>query len=313
MKTVNRFFSPVPVASERGICFHADDAQTQKKDMALAMEHQMDVYVNEVLTMRLICTPSDLPELILGRLYTEGMIDSVDDVEEIYVCQDGVRARVFLTRDRDPEKNRQTQENPVCALHKDGEDTGRTAADHTYVETTPSCCTGNRILTDRFVSGAPLQRVEPILWKKEWIFSLARRFREDLPVYSRTSGVHSCFLAVRDRILYICEDLGRHNAMDKVLGYALEEGINLKEAILYTSGRVPTDMTIKAIRAGVPVLASKGAVTDMAVAMAREYGLTLIARARPDSMTICSGMPPEESDLDRQTIEKLNTVRKYRL
>lgn len=101
-----------------------------------------------------------------------------------------------------------------------------------------------------------------------------------------TVGVHSCILAKEGRVLVNCEDIGRHNAIDKAVGWALLNGINLEECMLYSSGRVPTDMVRKAIRAGVPVFISKGVPTVQAVKMAKEYGLKLIGSARPDSMNI---------------------------
>jgi len=77
------------------------------------------------------------------------------------------------------------------------------------------------------------------------------------------------------------EDIGRHNAFDKVVGWALLNGVDLAKCMLYTSGRVPSDMASKAIRAGIPILVSKSVATDQGVALARAYGLTLICEAKP--------------------------------
>ena len=84
----------------------------------------------------------------------------------------------------------------------------------------------------------------------------------------------------------MCEDIGRHNAVDKAVGYALREGVLLSECIIYTSGRAPVDMVQKAIVAGIPVMASKASPTKEAVELARRYGLVLIGNARPDSMKL---------------------------
>ena len=77
--------------------------------------------------------------------------------------------------------------------------------------------------------------------------------------------------------------------MDKVIGYALRKSIALSDCIVYSSGRIPVDMTVKAIRAGVPVLVSKAAPTQEAISLANAYGLTLICSARRDSMRQYSG------------------------
>ena len=128
-------------------------------------------------------------------------------------------------------------------------------------------------------------------WKKlpeanpdpDMIFSLASRFREDSRLHRTTQGTHSCILASNEGIQFECEDIGRHNALDKAVGYALMNDIPLHECMLFTSGRVPVDMAEKVIAAGIPVLVSKSVPTAEAVAFAKEYGLQLIFRAYPDS------------------------------
>jgi FdhD protein len=155
-----------------------------------------------------------------------------------------------------------------------------------YVEITPSCCTGNHILNDYFVTHSKLHPVTPVFWEPAWIFDLADRFSDGMPLHSRTCATHSCFLSCEGKLLFECEDIGRHNALDKAIGYALREGIDLGKCIVYSSGRIPTDMVMKAIQAGIPVLASKAAVSAEAVELAREYGVTLVGAARRDRMKV---------------------------
>ena len=236
------------------------------------LEHVIDVYINEVLTMKLICTAEHLAELVIGRMLSEGMIAKAQDITFIYVCEFGKRARVML-------------QNPAAP--------GSTAEHETdYVETTQTCCTGNHILTDYFITHREIQPLRPIPWNAEWVFQLADRFARGTKVHQATVSTHSCFLSHGEELLFQCEDIGRHNALDKAIGYALMRGIDLRQCILYSSGRVSTDMAIKAIRAKVPILASKSQATMEAVRLAQSYGLTLIAGARPDSMKLLAGMPP---------------------
>lgn len=136
--------------------------------------------------------------------------------------------------------------------------------------------------------------VTPVPWKKQWIFDLADCFANGTPLHSQTWATHSCFLACDGELLFQCEDIGRHNALDKVIGYALRHNIDLKKCVVYSSGRIPTDMAIKAIRAGIPVLASKASPSAEAVAMAKEYHLTLICAARRDRMKLFTGNNPTE-------------------
>lgn len=225
------------------------------------VEHTMEVFVNEIHTFSIVCSPDHLVELVLGRLYTQGLVADVDEVESIYICQHATRARVFLR--------------------------GRSAdLARTHVESVPSCCTGNRTLNSYFEAGEPLAKLAPIPWDKRWIFALARIFAQDTPLHSRTMGTHSCYLAVGEEVLYCCEDLGRHNAFDKVVGAALLDEVDLSQAIVYTSGRIPVDMVMKAIRSRVPVLVTKAVPTDATIRLAREYDLTLICQARPDSFKV---------------------------
>ena len=132
----------------------------------------------------------------------------------------------------------------------------------------------------------PQVTIHRVLWKPEWIFALARRFATDTPLYRRTHCVHSCLLAREDVILYQCEDIGRHNALDKAVGCALRDGVNRSECILYLSGRVPKDMMVKAINSGVGIVVSNSTATVQAVELARENAITLICSARPDHFDV---------------------------
>ena len=181
----------------------------------------MEVYINKVLTMKLICTPDELDALVVGRLYTEGIIASTGEIISLHICKYGNRADVII--DEEP------------------------AHDGSFVDTTPSCCTGNKLLNDLFRSNS-LSPVSPIEYKDEWVYSLAEEFADATPLFLKTHSVHSAFLAQNGKTLYMSEDLGRHNALDKVIGKALIDGIDLKTSLLFTSGRVPTDMAEKAIR-----------------------------------------------------------------
>jgi FdhD protein len=238
--------------------YHRDGHRETREEPVLE-EHLLDVYINERLTMKLVCTPQHLTELVLGRLLTEGVITGLEDVELLYICTYGSRAKVTL-------RDNLRRENPD------------------YVELTPSCCTGNRILSDSFVKNRDLRPVTPIPWEPDWVFQLADRFAQGMPLHRETCATHSCFLARAGEILFQCEDIGRHNALDKVIGYALRNGIDLRECMVYSSGRIPTDMVEKTIRGGIPILCSKAAPTREAIDLAAAYGLTLIGAARSDRM-----------------------------
>ena len=136
---------------------------------------------------------------------------------------------------------------------------------------------------DSNLKSTSLSPVNQIAFDYNRIFKLINSFSEDTPLHIKTSCTHSCFLAGQNTLHTTVEDIGRHNAVDKAIGYALINDINLSECILFTSGRVPHDLVVKVINAGIPILVSKSMPTKKAVALAQKYKLTLLCHARNDS------------------------------
>lgn len=95
-----------------------------------------------------------------------------------------------------------------------------------------------------------------------------------------------------DGVVACCEDIGRHNALDKAIGTALVQDIDLRGCLAFTSGRVPTDMAVKAVRAGIPVLATCKVATDKAFELADEYGLALVTKAGRRSFSVQEKFAP---------------------
>ena len=222
-------------------------------ERTLAAEHAAAILVNEQPAFRVVCTPELLPQLALGRLLTEGWINSADEVERVAVCAQGLKISVQLR-------------HPLAAAEQAGQEV-------------PSCCTDNLTLASP-VRLPPLAPVPQREIPAAWVDALADAMGQGLPLYRTTHAVHSCLLLRAGRILYRCEDLGRHNALDKAVGCALTEGVPLAEGVLFTSGRVPVDMVRKAIRAGVPALVSKSMPTVQSLELAEEYGLKLFIRQK---------------------------------
>ncbi len=246
------------------------DGSVRENEFAIPVEHSIMVHVNGREVMEISCTGQYLAELVLGRLLTAGIIESADEVESICISESGEAGEVNL---REPGGLRHSAvslaelENGVKSCRVPEERSG------------PRGVMGE---------GLRLSPVEPMKWEKEWVFALADRLAEGMPLHQETFAVHSCFLSMRGEILFTCEDIGRHNAFDKVIGYALRNQVDLGQCIVYSSGRIPVDMAVKAIRAGVPVLAAKAVPTYEAVRLAKEYGLTLVCSARRDMMRVCA-------------------------
>ncbi len=131
-------------------------------------------------------------------------------------------------------------------------------------------------------------REEPFIWEPRWIMELAEIFKHDTELHASTHGTHSCFLAKQGKVLYVCEDIGRHNALDKAVGMAMLNGILLPDCMVYISGRVPLDMLLKVIRIKIPLIASNTVPTKQSVELAREKEVILIGRVRPKRFIIYS-------------------------
>lgn len=209
----------------------AKDGEPLQKSEAVITEHEIDLYIREIRVRTLSCTPTYLTELVLGCLLSEGMIQSVEDVDTVSVCEQGKKAEIRL-----------------CGNGENG--------------------------------GEPLKPVIPIRWEPAWIWTLTKLLGQDTPLHRRTHSVHSCCLMIQGDVVFQCEDIGRHNTLDKAAGYALRQGYDLKNAVIYITGRVPADMVIKAIRCGIPVIVSKEAPTREAIRLAGQYRLTLVGCAK---------------------------------
>jgi FdhD protein len=107
--------------------------------------------------------------------------------------------------------------------------------------------------------------------------------------YQRSRGIHGAALSDGTRLLIVAEDVGRHNAVDKVKGQALLEGVSTTDRILLSTGRVSSEMLLKAARMGVPVVASRTSPTEMAVALAEQLNVTVCGYVRPDGLNLYAG------------------------
>jgi len=236
------------------------DGHSTDNELSVISEHELSVIVNERPVYRLICTKDHLKELIIGRLLSDGLIEDADDISRLLFCKYENEASVFLKHEIQW-KEKISKEATCCTGNK----TFLSSGDNTKLKQLPEC------------------EIRP-----EWIFSLTEEFGKDAGLHKNTGGTHICILGRQGKVEFKCEDIGRHNAIDKAIGYALLYQIPLKDCMLFTSGRVPVDMVEKVIAAGSPVLISKSVPTLQSAELAGKYGLHLICKAWPDKYVLIS-------------------------
>ena len=134
--------------------------------------------------------------------------------------------------------------------------------------------------------------------RTSWLYALAARINRTPSLYLEAGAIHGSVLCERDRPLVYMEDVGRHNAVDKIAGWMVAEGVSGGDKILYTTGRLTSEMVIKCAHMGIPVLASRSGFTAWGVDIARQVGLTLIGRMRGRRFQCLSGNERLTRDAD---------------
>lgn len=217
-------------------------------------EALVTLYVNGRDVATVMCTPRDQAWLALGFLKNEGLLQSQEEVEVLFVSRDGCCVDLWLNRAfRKPER----------AIVTSG-------------------CGGGVTFVDPGLDQEPLQedlRIEP-----EALLRLFNSLHQPDSLHARARGVHAAALTDGERVLAMVEDVGRHNTVDKLRGACLELGIETRGRILLTTGRVSSEMLRKGARMGCPVIASRNSPTSLSVAMARAWNITLVGYVRQGSM-----------------------------
>ena len=136
-----------------------------------------------------------------------------------------------------------------------------------------------------------------------WLYALQKKINTAPSLYLKAGAIHGCVLCERDRPLIYVEDVGRHNAVDKVAGHMFLNGVPAHDKIFYTTGRLTSEMVIKTVKMGIPILMSRSGFTAWGVDLARQAGLTLIGRMRGKRFVVLSGHERVVYDLDPAEVE----------
>jgi FdhD protein len=140
--------------------------------------------------------------------------------------------------------------------------------------------------------------------RTSWLYSLTHQINTTPSLYLEAGAIHGCVLARRDQPLVYMEDVGRHNAVDKIAGWMFQEKVDAADKIFYTTGRLTSEMVIKTVRMGIPILVSRSGFTAWGVELARKTNLTLIGRARGKRFVALAGEDRIVFDQDLDSVEE---------
>ena len=214
--------------------------------------------------LAMLCLPLELEALAAGFLLGEGVLRRREDIARLEALPE--KGRVLITGNFDPD-----------AL----EALGRR---WTWGTGCGSGGTSRDLDTAVYAPAGKGPAVSP-----EKLLELWQAFTAKADLWRETGGVHACALAGAEGIVIAAEDVGRHNAFDKVMGRALLDGIDVSDKLVLTTGRISAEIVSKAVACRVPMLVSRGAVTSLGVRLATRFGLTLVGFLRGRRLNVYSG------------------------
>jgi FdhD protein len=237
----------------------------------VAMEEPLEVRVNGQSVAVMMRTPGHDEELATGFLLTESVIESADDIAEIQ-----------HRPDLDPEAVGNSLE---VTLKKETDLSELTR--HVFTSSSCGVC-GKATIESVFQQFSPIERGMTLT--SDFLLELPGKLRKQQETFDRTGGLHaSALFSTEGELLLLREDVGRHNALDKVIGRSLRDQIDLSKVVLLVSGRISFELMQKALAGGIPAVAGISAPSSLAVKLARDSGQTLVGFLRERGFNVYSG------------------------
>ncbi len=254
------------------------DHEGKTVSASVTVERPLTLFLNsrEIVTMMTIC---DYPDyLAVGYLVNQNMLGPDDEVTGIDFDEE-IETIVVRT-----------------ATETDFEDKLKK-------KTLTSGCAQGTVFGDVMESFEDAKLPVEAAIRTSWLYTLMKKINTAPSLYLEAGAIHGCVLAEEDRVLLYMEDVGRHNAVDKIAGYMFLNGIDGGDKIFYTTGRLTSEMVIKTVQMGIPILASRSGFTAWGVDLARQVGLTLIGRARGKRFVALAGEDRIIYDADQGAVD----------
>ncbi len=229
----------------------------------VARESAVTIVLNERELVTLLCSPTDLKYLAVGFLLSEGLLGSKDEIRRMTHDYRTDTVRVDTERDERPAGAAVSRRFVTSGC-------GGGVSFHTAADVVRGQA--------KIESGAEISTRE--------VLALMKEFQHRSSTFIATGGVHSAALCDRNRILVFSEDIGRHNAIDKVFGECILNEVPTGDRMLLTSGRVSSEIVLKAARRNVPIIVSRSAPTDLGLRLADDLGVTLLGFVRGGRMNV---------------------------
>jgi FdhD protein len=244
---------------------HIDSIGSWVRTEGTACEFSLRIILNGEPLITIQCSPGDLEALAAGFLVSEGIIRTKEEIAELALDAGAGVVRISTAGTNAARGKLLTERSLTTNC---GRGVSFSNADDREIR--------KRIFSDLHVT-------------QDDLLSTYRRFQKNSVLHRETTAAHSAALCDPGKIVVYVEDIGRHNTVDKVIGRCLLEEISPADRILVISGRISSEIILKAAAAGIPVLVSKSAPTDRGVDLARKLGITLIGFVYKEGMNIYAG------------------------
>lgn len=246
--------------SQNILRFNGQDFFEEEDD--IAVESALTIMLDENEFATIVCTPSELPELVVGFLASEGVIRAHQDIKSLHIDEGRGFAYVGLINKHSIQKEFHSKRFIGSCCGK-----GRQFYFHNDVKTAKT------VMTKLTITPAQCRL-------------LMKKMQESSSHFQQTGGVHNAALCTRDGIVVSRTDIGRHNALDKLFGYCIIHRIPLKDKIIAFSGRISSEVLLKAAKIGVGIILSKSAPTNLALHLAEELGITTVGFIRGNGFNV---------------------------